>query len=83
MPVASTKIKLSVERLLKQIIASNSPVMAGFVEKKKLNNLRTCSPLQSKLIPSLIIIVWLYSPSRALASPLGLRNNKLFTGLDC
>jgi hypothetical protein len=31
----------------------------------------------------LIIIIWLYSPSRALASPLGLRNNKLLTGLDC
>jgi hypothetical protein len=29
-----------------------------------------------------IIITWLYSPIRALASPLGFLNNNLFTGLD-
>jgi hypothetical protein len=35
------------------------------------------------IVVIIIIIIWLYSPNRALTSPLGFRNNNLFTGLDC
>jgi hypothetical protein len=36
-----------------------------------------------KEIIIIIIIIWLYSPILALASPLGFANNNIFTGLDC
>jgi hypothetical protein len=37
----------------------------------------------NKVITTLIIVIWLYIPNRALASPMGFLNNNLFTGLDC
>jgi hypothetical protein len=39
--------------------------------------------LFKEIIIIIIIIICLYSPIRALASPLGFANNNPFTGLDC